>query len=299
LFLLLQQYSTFNLVRKLPRPNIDRQIGDVDKAIAEYPEYKDLLNLHRAILRIREPVEPLLLKGSNSHCDLPLDLCQNVFSQKKPAIEFLTTSMIDEENAMSICCKVIQSFSRYGIGGENLLRVQDALQRGEIEIRQSLQAVIKKEKKRFEELGLKYSVNPKVMMYVFSIPVQSCLEEIARKMDASLLESWWQPSCPVCGEIPRIARLKNKKRYLVCSFCGAQFLADSFLCVNCGNRDPYKLGYMKPKNQTGLRIDYCEECKHYIKVVDEDKMLDREIPRGLEEILTQNLDKMICASLVG
>ncbi len=281
-------------MRGLSRPPIHKQIMDIDDAITEYPEYANFLTLHRAILKIREEIEMLPTKGTNVSWDgkFPMDLRQNSYPKGKTVVNFLTVSMFDEVIATDVCKKVIQTLSDHGIGGKNLLKISDALTKGEIGIRVSLEAIINGKNEWFEEQGRRFEVDPRLILYVFSIPIQSCLEEIARKLDASVLEHWWQPSCPVCGGTPRIAWLRKKKRYLTCSFCGAQYLTDMFLCVNCGNTDPYTLGYLKPKDQPWFRVDFCEKCKHYIKVIDGDR-LKREIPRGLEDILTQNLDKLI------
>ena len=121
-----------------------------------------------------------------------------------------------------------------------------------------------------------------------SVLIQPCLEEIARKIDSSLLDKWWQAYCPVCGRIPIVARVRQRKRYLVCTFCGAEYLSDRFLCVYCGNKDPYTLKYLSVDAQPAFQIDFCTKCKHYIKVIDEAK-LKEAIPRGLEDILTLNL----------
>lgn len=282
----------------LSRPPIHKQIKDVDNAIAEYPTYKNLLILHRAILKIREPVEMMSTKGTNISWDkgLPMDLREHLYLKRKTAVKFLTASMFDEGIATDVCQKVIQLFSNHGIGGTNLLQILDALTKGEIGIRGSLEAIIKEKIEWFEEQGQRFEVDPKLLRYIFSIPIQPCIEEIARKMDTSFLEQWWQALCPVCGGMPQIAWLRKHKRYLTCSFCGAQYLADMFLCVNCGNTDPYRLGYLKPEGQPWFRVDFCEKCKHYIKVIDGDR-IEREVPRGLEDILTQSLDRMIRKAL--
>ncbi len=286
------------LVRGLSRPPIHKQIKDVDEAIAKHPEYKNLLTLHRAILSIREQVEKLPTKGTNIRWDgeLPMDLRQHLYSKRKTAVKFLTASMFDGEVATDVCQKVIHTLLRHGKGEKNLLKISDALTEGEIRIRDSLEAVTKRKAEWFEEQGHRFEVDPRTLRYIFSIPIQPCLEEIARKLDASFSEHWWQPVCPVCGGIPQVAWIRKKKRYLTCSFCGAQYLSDMFLCVNCGNTDPNTLGYLKPKDQPWFRIDFCEKCKHYIKVIDGDR-LEIEIPRGLEDILTQSLDKMIRKAL--
>jgi FdhE protein len=119
--------------------------------------------------------------------------------------------------------------------------------------------------------------------------IQPCLKEIARKIDSSTLDKWWQASCPVCGRLPVVARLRDRKRYLVCTFCSTEYLSDRFLCVHCSNKDPYTLSFLIDQTQPVLQIDFCTKCKHYLKVIDEAK-LKEPIPKGLEDILTLDLD---------
>jgi FdhE protein len=135
----------------------------------------------------------------------------------------------------------------------------------------------------------KLDVQPALLLYIASVLIQPCLEEIARKIDSSMLDKWWQTSCPVCGRIPVVARLKDRKRYLTCTFCGTEYLSDRFLCVHCSNKDPYTLKYLIDEARPAFQIDFCAKCRHYIKVIDEAK-LGEPIPKGLEDILTLNLD---------
>lgn len=278
----------------MSRPSIQIQLSEVTAAIREYPEYKNSLELHRRILEIREPIEALPTRGTSIRWDrkLPEDLWKHLYSDRRTAREFLTASIFDKKLATDICQKVIGVISHHSVNGKNLIKVSDALAEGKIDVRKALEAIINQVEGWFDNEGKKYEIVPELLFFIFSVPLQPCFEEISRKLESSLLDSWWQSPCPVCGGTPKIAWLKNKKRYLTCAFCGTQYLMDMFLCAKCGSTDPHTLGYLKPKDQSGLRVDFCENCRHYIKVIDRDK-LKGEIPLGLEDILTQSLDKMI------
>jgi formate dehydrogenase maturation protein FdhE len=64
-----------------------------------------------------------------------------------------------------------------------------------------------------------------------------------------------------------------------------------FKCVNCGNNDPTLMGFLKFKGQEGFELNFCEACNHYIKIIDEDLPI-RNIPYGLEDLLTRELDNI-------
>ncbi|NWG09606.1 MAG: formate dehydrogenase accessory protein FdhE, partial [Nitrososphaerales archaeon] len=130
-----------------------------------------------------------------------------------------------------------------------------------------------------------------LILFIISALIQPCLEEIANKANPSFFEKWWQAQCPICGRRPIVARLKARKRYLICTLCGSEYLADQFLCVNCGNTDPASLKFLAPEGHLELRVDFCVKCKHYLKVIDQDK-LKKAIPKGLEDIITIDLDFM-------
>jgi len=51
----------------------------------------------------------------------------------------------------------------------------------------------------------------------------------------------------------------------------------------------YTPKYLTIKAQPAFSIDSCGKCRHYIKMIDEAE-LKENIPRGLEDILTLNLD---------
>jgi len=61
--------------------------------------------------------------------------------------------------------------------------------------------------------------------------------------------------------------------------------------VHCGNLDPKTLAFLQIETKPWLRIDYCEKCKHYLKVIDDDKM-KTPFPNGLEDVLTISLDRV-------
>jgi FdhE protein len=76
---------------------------------------------------------------------------------------------------------------------------------------------------------------------------------------------------------------------LACIFCGTEYISDRFLCVYCDNKDPYSLKYLTNDSKSEFQIDFCTKCRHYLKVINEDKIKD-PIPEGLEDLLTLNLD---------
>ncbi|MEM3584378.1 MAG: hypothetical protein QW193_03730, partial [Nitrososphaerales archaeon] len=59
----------------------------------------------------------------------------------------------------------------------------------------------------------------------------------------------------------------------------------------CGNVDPTTFKFLAPEGYQEFRVDFCEKCKYYLKVIDNSK-LKKPIPKGLEDIITIDLDIM-------
>ncbi|MCW3988076.1 MAG: formate dehydrogenase accessory protein FdhE [Candidatus Bathyarchaeota archaeon] len=125
--------------------------------------------------------------------------------------------------------------------------------------------------------------------FMINTPLQPFIEELSRQASSSFYDRWWQARCPNCGRIPRVAHIRDRRRYLTCNYCGAEYRSDHFLCVNCGNKDPDTLNYMRIEGTSEYQIDFCTKCKNYLKVII-DGASPEPIPGFLADILTLNLD---------
>lgn len=281
--------------QSLAKPNIFEQIKDVEYALIEYPEYQHSLKLHRSMLKMLTSIEEPPSKITTNRWEDFVKKFSRQITLEKPIINDLDAAIFDAQIALRICQHTLSILKDHRIeqkGIHNLNELYEALEKRELDMSQWLDAVLKGDAEWFESHGKQFKVEPAVLIFVFSKPIQPRLEEIARKIPASALNQWWQPICPVCARRPALAWFKEGKRYLTCSFCGSQYLANRFLCVNCGNTDPYSLGFYTFKNFSEFQIDFCEKCKHYIKVIYDNK-LKKRIPRGLEDYLTQRLDELV------
>lgn len=90
---------------------------------------------------------------------------------------------------------------------------------------------------------------------------------------ALLLENWQEGYCPVCGDAPALAEIRDSERfrYLRCISCGGDWPFRRIACPACGNNDHERLeSYLIEDPKTGVKqqIDVCEECKSYVKVLN-------------------------------
>lgn len=276
------------------RPQLNEQIDAINQALFNYQSLSKPLKLHKAILQVRRKIEEKPTKGTTvnwSNRPVIKDLEQHARGSRRPITRFLDPSIFDESLILQVYRQVVHVLLKHGVDEAGLKEFSAKLEKGGVDVLGLIKATIKGDAKWLERKGKTLGIEPAQLLFIVGIPIQPCLEEIARVVDTSFLEEWWQAPCPVCGRIPVIAKLKERKRYLTCIFCGAEYLADLFLCVKCGNTDPPTLRFLRPEGSPEFRVDFCEKCKHYVKVIDEDR-LKKPIPRGLEDILTLSLDLM-------
>lgn len=76
--------------------------------------------------------------------------------------------------------------------------------------------------------------------------------------------------CPICGSAPALSLFskENGSRSLVCNFCWHEWETKRIVCPFCNNNDSKTLGYVALDNEKGIRADYCDKCKKYIKTID-------------------------------
>jgi FdhE protein len=102
---------------------------------------------------------------------------------------------------------------------------------------------------------------------------------------------WAKGSCPVCGNHPDMAFFDTDGAgHLVCCFCMHAWAFQRLLCAFCGNRDPAALHYFAHDDEEEYRVDLCDHCRKYLKVVDL-RALPREFYPRLEQVSTLHLDR--------
>lgn len=266
----------------------------VEQVIKEHPELRSPLELHKTIMIAQNRLRESHGSGTNVNWKdktVIRDLQQKVLDSNQPIAASLSPDIFDSRALTLIYEQLGDMLIEKGIGERWIKKLSEEIKSGRISLIDAAGAALKEDTGFFQACGKKFNADPALMLFIISSLIQPCLEDIADNAERPFLDGWWQAQCPVCGRLPFVARIKSRKRYLVCPLCKAEYLADMFLCASCGNGDPGTLKFLAPQEHPEFRVDFCEKCRHYLKVIDEDR-LKKPVPKGLEDIMTINLDLM-------
>src|SRR5258707_256333 len=85
-------------------------------------------------------------------------------------------------------------------------------------------------------------------------------------------DRWLRSYCPTCGSPPAMAQLvgsdPGRQRFLSCGCCGTRWRYQRTKCPFCESQDDHRISIVTVEGEGGLRIDYCESCRGYLKTYD-------------------------------
>ncbi len=139
----------------------------------------------------------------------------------------------------------------------------------------------------------------RLFQQLYTNALQPFFEKFAREL-APIVEGaeWHEAYCPVCGNRPAMARsVEGSGRDLYCTFCGARRHYPRLACPHCENKDHEQLGYLEISGEPQHRIDVCEDCKGYVKVVVQNGDLEgkgegEDFNPFVADVLTLHLDAL-------
>jgi FdhE protein len=104
-------------------------------------------------------------------------------------------------------------------------------------------------------------------------------------------EEWRRGYCPICGAWPMIGYLTGEggQRLLVCSFCSHEYGFSRVECPFCQNSDQESLEYIFMDGRNHERLEICNSCRRYIKIIDFRERTGPFFPE-IWHIATLNLD---------
>lgn len=124
--------------------------------------------------------------------------------------------------------------------------------------------------------------------------LRPALEQVvARHGDAVAKSGWSEGYCPICGREPKIGEIRDEEgtRYLFCNQCGFEWSFLRIKCPFCGNEEQQTLAYFTVEGDERRRVDVCNACKRYIKIVDF-RETNQKADLDVEDIATLHLDML-------
>ena len=168
----------------------------------------------------------------------------------------------------------------------------EALNSGTLESEELIKAVLQNQVESIERYAKGLEISFPVLQALTKLSMQpSLLATVATVEKATDLHGWRYSYCPICGGLPAIAALVGEegKREVLCSFCGHLWEINRLGCPFCGTDNQGDLRYFFGEGDDLYRVQVCEECKGYLKVVDTRQGGD---PKALavDDVLTAHLD---------
>ncbi len=190
--------------------------------------------------------------------------------------------------------KLFQTLCQIGKGAnphmaEQARKIEEAIDKKRIDLKKFLKKGLKKQ--RIEQVAEESGLDKKAFYFLIQSStrpsVEAGREQLRGEIDS---EAWLKGYCPVCGSLPFLSLLKEEvgKRYLLCSYCGYEWRIDRMFCPFCSNKEQESLHYLFAEGEEAYRIDLCEKCHQYIKIIDYRK-LEKSDP-VLEDLATLHFD---------
>lgn len=266
------------------------------KTIEEYkqatPHYEELLDILGEILILREkhlqqldestfPLDERLVE-SKIEGGFPLvDVIGGPCDLSRPKEYFLELLEIAEQRVPGETGDVARRIQDGEIDFEELIRRSFASAMAEDEDEDDEGSEDEADRETFDliDLFLEESLRPS-------------LSRLAARFGDRIAEAKWSEGyCPICGKEPKIGEIRQEEgfRYLFCSQCGYEWNYRRIKCPFCGNEEHDSLAYFTVEGEERYRVDVCNVCKRYIKMVDF-RELNREANLDVEDIATLHLD---------
>jgi len=269
------------------------------KTIEEYkvanPHYTDLLDILGEILILREEyrrnmtnpifsVEDKLIPGKMEG-GLPLiDLAGQKYDLTRPKEYFYSLIAIAEKRLPAEAHKFLDVIKDEQFDWETIIRASFNPNAAEDEIpdKELKTAGENDDQLDLIDLFIEESLRPE-------------LEVIAEQYGVSVEKSeWTEGYCPICGKEPKIGEIRESedgRRYLFCHQCGYKWHFQRIKCPFCGNEEQHSLAYFAVEGEESHRVDVCNKCRRYIKIVELSKSSE-EVNLDVEDIATLHLDML-------
>lgn len=172
---------------------------------------------------------------------------------------------------------------------EQVKKIEESIQNKRIDLKGLLKEYANEQK--MEQIADELGLDKKVFLFLIynsvKPSIEAGVEKILNEIDT---ETWTKDYCPICGSLPYLGLFKEEvgKRFLLCSYCGNEWRISRLACPFCSNQEQESLQYFYAEGEEAYRIDLCNKCHQYIKMIDLRKIEVQDF--SLEDLATLHLD---------
>lgn len=209
-----------------------------------------LREIHRVLREVHAEVEPVRMDAGTARLRL----------QAGHPLLAGTSVPVDTEAAGRILREICRLLDT-----PEAIRLRESVRQRPIPFQAAAEALVSRRDHALAEGG---DVPPAFLSFVVLAGLRPSFRRHAERLQP-LTESvpWHRPVCPVCGSVPSLAELRGEpgRRYLRCALCEAAWRVPRLWCPFCGTTDHTRLGYLTSEEDPGMRLDFCQACRRYLK----------------------------------
>lgn len=256
---------------------------------ATSPHYNELLDILAEVLLLRQeqkkaidnilfPVEERFIRAKIKGGFPLLDFTQIDYDITRPREYFL---------------KLLNLAKQKGYDGA--VDLADDIVAGRLDFRQLLSGALAEATEEEDDIDPadgEGDISFEMIDFLLDESLRPELELVAEKFaDLIYALGWSEGYCPVCGEEPKIGEIKDEEetRILFCYRCGFKWSFDPIKCPFCGNQEYQSLAYFTVEGDERYRVDVCNSCNRYIKMVDSRGSVE-QTNLDVEDLATLHLD---------
>ncbi len=253
------------------------------------PSYTDILDFYTHLFEIREQSKSDMVLE-------PMTVEQSLLDLKKDSdMPLISPSQfkIDMDSASRLLVKICNLAREYAPHlSADARRMQNAIEDGTLDTTLLFCAVIEDLDPVLNTLSETCGILKKHLVlfgYNSMAPsIEAGAEQLAVYLEKDSKHN--HGYCPVCGNPPNLGILDEKgNRILKCCFCNHQWHTKRMGCAFCDNIDPDRQQYFYTNDEKEYRVDLCDNCGNYLKIVDL-RQMNRFFYPGIEAVATLHLD---------
>lgn len=253
------------------------------------PAYADLLNFYEKIFIAQE--------DSKGQINLdPIEISTETLALKRKekfSLIGISEFVVDQKAATALFKQLCQITETGNDEMADAARaIQNALASTELDLKAVFAALLNTEDAYFQKIEKDMVIEKKALAFMAYNSIKPSLvhgaEQLASYLDAD--NPWDKGFCPVCGSAPGFSLFEDEgNRILFCGFCWHQWTARRIYCPFCENQDSNSIHYYFSEQEKNYRIDVCDNCKTYLKAIDQ-RNTERMIYPPLEFVASLHLD---------